>query len=99
LEGDIKACFDELSQKWLEANAPMNKAILHKWLTAGYMEQNHLYSTEKGTPQGGIASLALANLALDGLEKRLRDKFGATSQARSKTQINLIRYADDVRRS
>jgi RNA-directed DNA polymerase len=95
LEGDIKACFDELSQKWLEANAPMNKAILHKWLTAGYMEQNHLYSTEKGTPQGGIASPALANLALDGLEKRLRDKFGATSQARSKTQINLIRYADD----
>lgn len=95
LEGDIKGCFDELSQKWLEANVPMNKAILHKWLTAGYMEQNQLYPTEKGTPQGGIASPALANLALDGLEKRLRDKFGPSSRARNKTQINLIRYADD----
>jgi RNA-directed DNA polymerase len=95
LEGDIKACFDELSQKWLEANVPMNKAILHKWLTAGYMEQNQVYPTEKGAPQGGIASPALANLALDGLEKRLRDKFGASSRARNKTQINLIRYADD----
>ena len=95
LEGDIKACFDELSQKWLEVNAPMNKAILHKWLVAGYVEQNHLYPTEKGTPQGGIASPALANLALDGLEKRLRDKFGTSSRARNKTQINLIRYADD----
>ncbi len=95
LEGDIKACFDELSQKWLEANVPMNKAILHKWLTTGYMEQNQLYPTEKGTPQGGIASPALANLALDGLEKRLRDKFGTSSRARNKTQINLIRYADD----
>jgi len=95
LEGDIKACFDELSQKWLEANVPMNKAILHKWLTAGYMEQNQLYPTEKGTPQGGIASPALANLALDGLEKRLHDKFGTSSRARNKTKINLIRYADD----
>jgi RNA-directed DNA polymerase len=95
LEGDIKACFDELSQKWLEANVPMNKAILHKWLTAGYIEHNHLYPTEKGTPQGGIASPALANFALDGLEKRLRDKFGRSSRARNRTQINLIRYADD----
>ena len=95
LEGDIKACFDELSQEWLEANIPMNKAILHKWLTAGYMEDNRLYPTEKGTPQGGIASPALANFALDGLEKRLRDKFGTSSRARRKTKINLVRYADD----
>lgn len=95
LEGDIKACFDELSQKWLETNVPMNKAIMHKWLTAGYMEQNQWYPTKKGAPQGGIASPALANYALDGLEKRLRDKFGTSSRARNKTQINLIRYADD----
>lgn len=92
LEGDIKGCFDELSQKWLEANAPMNKAILHKWLTAGYIEQKYLYPTEKGVPQGGIISPALANLALDGLEKRLRDRFGTT---RGNNLINLIRYADD----
>ena len=33
LEGDIKGCFDNISHQWLLANIPMNKAILHKWLS------------------------------------------------------------------
>ncbi len=38
LEGDIRACFDELSHDWLLAHIPMDKAILRKWLKAGYVE-------------------------------------------------------------
>src|SRR4029450_13575231 len=38
LEGDIRACFDELSHDWLLAHIPMDKAILRKWLKVGYME-------------------------------------------------------------
>tara|TARA_R110001592_G_scaffold267611_1_gene533671 strand:+ start:28183 stop:28656 length:474 start_codon:yes stop_codon:yes gene_type:complete len=68
LEGDIKGCFDNISHDWLLANVPMDKAILRKWLKAGYMESNRLNSTDAGTPQGGIISPVLANLALDGLE-------------------------------
>ena len=60
LEGDIKGCFDAISHEWLLTHIPMEKAILKKWLKAGYMEQNVLYPTEAGTPQGGISALRSA---------------------------------------
>jgi RNA-directed DNA polymerase len=88
-EGDIKACFDEISHSWLMENVLMDKTILQQWLTAGYMENGAFYDTESGTPQGGIISPALANLALDGLEdvvKQATDKID---------KVNIIRYADD----
>src|SRR5260221_14170001 len=56
LEGDIQGCFDAISHEWLLTHIPMEKAILKKWLKAGYMEQSILYPTEAGTPQGGIIS-------------------------------------------
>src|SRR5713101_245273 len=56
LEGDIKGCFDAISHTWLLAHIPMEKAILKKWLKAGYMEQDVLHPTEEGTPQGGICT-------------------------------------------
>jgi RNA-directed DNA polymerase len=55
-EGDLKACFDRISHNWLLANTPMNQAILHKWLKAGFIEKNVLKPTEAGTPQGGICA-------------------------------------------
>jgi len=39
------------------------------------MERNLLYPTDAGTPQGAICSPAIANMALDGLETRLRTAF------------------------
>lgn len=95
LEGDIKACFDTISHGWLMANIPMEKAVLHKWLKAGYMEKGRLYPTQEGTPQGGIASSVLANMALDGLEKALRQRFPTTTLAGKQAKVHLIRYADD----
>lgn len=96
LEGDIKGCFDNISHDWLIANVPMDRAILRKWLKAGYMESNRLNSTEAGTPQGGIISPVLANLALDGLEKVLESHFGKkNTKASYKTKVNYVRYADD----
>lgn len=67
LEGDIQSCFDKISHEWLFAHIPMEKDILRKWLKAGYMEKNALHATEEGTPQGGIISPVIANMALDGL--------------------------------
>ena len=70
-----QACFDQISHEWLLANVPMDKAILRKWLKAGFMEKRVLYPTEEGTPQGGIISPVLANLALDGLERTTCEKY------------------------
>jgi RNA-directed DNA polymerase len=95
LECDIKACFDKISHEWLEEHIPMEKAILRKWLRAGYMEKRILYPTTEGTPQGGVASPTLANLVLDGLEKELRERF-CTPKSIYNAKVNLIRYADDI---
>jgi hypothetical protein len=45
LEGDIQGRFDNISQDWLIANIPVDKAILQKWLKAGYLYQNELLPT------------------------------------------------------
>jgi len=95
LEGDIKACFDQISHNWLVANIPMDKAILRKWLKAGYMEKEVFHPTEAGTPQGGIASPVLANLTLDKLERELKDRFCEKSRNRLSTGVNYVRFADD----
>ena len=96
LEGDIKACFDEISHEWIEENIPMEKETLHRWLKAGYMEKNQCFPTKAGTPQGGIASPVLANMTLDGLEKTLRDTFGSPRTRRARRrQIHFCRYCDD----
>ncbi|WP_373452794.1 reverse transcriptase domain-containing protein [Caballeronia sordidicola] len=49
LEGDIRACFDEISHSWLVTNVPTDTVILRKWLTAGYIEDRQLFPTEAGT--------------------------------------------------
>lgn len=94
LEGDIKACFDRISHTWLLGHVPMEQAILRKWLRAGFMEQHVLYPTDEGTPQGGIISPTLANLALDGLERLLLQRFPKPKNGYN-AKVNLIRYADD----
>ncbi len=98
LEGDIRACFDQIAHEWMMTHIPMDHGILHKWLTAGYLEQNVLHPTETGTPQGGICSPVIANMALDGLEARLRTAFPRSvwnGQRRVCPKVNLIRFADD----
>ena len=99
LEGDIKSCFDRISHDWLLAHVPMDRAILQKWLKAGYMDKHVFHETTDGTPQGGIISPALANCALDGLERLLKEKFPARkllpSLGGKLPCVHFIRYADD----
>lgn len=89
LEGDIRACFDQISHPWLLQHVPMDKRVLSKWLKAGYMEKGQLFPTDAGTPQGGIISPILANLALDGLEEAVQ------AVARKSDKVHFVRYADD----
>jgi len=43
LEGDIRACFDEISHEWLLQHIPMDKQILQAWLKAGYREKGNCF--------------------------------------------------------
>ncbi len=94
LEGDIQSCFDRISHEWLLAHVTLDKTILRRWLKAGFMEQGQFNPTEAGTPQGGIISPVLANLALDGLEQELQRQF-AKPVAGHNPKVHLVRYADD----
>jgi RNA-directed DNA polymerase len=88
-EGDIKGCFDNISFRWILRNIPMDKAVLHKWLKAGYVENGIHYPTRKGVPQGGIISPTISNMVLDGLEETVR------CAVPRRCRINFVRYADD----
>ena len=90
LEADIKACFDEIDHDWLIQHCHMDKRILKQWLKSGYIDQGVFRQTDKGTPQGGIISPVIANMALNRLETTLQSVV-----ARWGACINVIRYADD----
>jgi len=85
LEADIEAFFDTLSHEWLLRNIPMKREMLEKFLKAGFINTRTraVHETPMGTPQGGVISPILANMALDGLEGALGDRF------------RLVRFADD----
>lgn len=95
LEGDIKSCFDKIQHEWLVNNIPLENGIVTKWLKTGYMDKNTLFPTYEGTPQGGIISPTLANMALDGLEKVIHSHFRSNTKKIMKYKVNFIRYADD----
>ena len=95
LETDIEKCFDRISHTALLAklNAimPIHR-LVREWLKAGIMDDGELLFPEAGTPQGGVISPLLANIALHGLEEAL------VRIAPGKPKVGVIRYADDVRR-
>ena len=93
LEADIKGCFDNISHDWMLANIPTDKAMLQKWLKAGFVYQHTLFPTVAGTPQGGIISPVAANMTLDGLQATLHEAFPASRRLSPK--MNMVRYADD----
>ncbi|VFR52403.1 Retron-type RNA-directed DNA polymerase [plant metagenome] len=95
LEGDIRGCFDNFSHSWLLEHIPMDKTILRRWLEAGYVDEGTLFESRAGTPQGGVISPVLANMALDGLEAAVLASTGGSERAHRRAKLNVIRYADD----
>ena len=96
LDADIEGCFDHISHDWLLSNIPMDKGILRKWLKAGVIDFGNLKATTEGTPQGGIISPTLANMALDGLEAELAAHFGSKGSKKARQhKVYMVRYADD----
>jgi RNA-directed DNA polymerase len=95
LEGDIKGCFDNIDFQWILDHIPVERRVLESWLNAGFIEQQTLFPTSAGVPQGGIISPTIANMVLDGMQRLLREQFPVDRNKKSKHQVHLVRYADD----
>ncbi len=95
LDADIKGAFDHISHDYLlKAIGPVpGKELIKQWLKAGYVEQEMFYATEQGTPQGGVVSPLLANIALHGMEEAIGVKYDYRGQLVGKRAV--VRYADD----
>ena len=92
LDADIEKCFDRISHeallRKLNAMQPVTR-LVRAWLKAGIVDGNEMIFPEAGTPQGGVISPLLANVALHGLE-------AIAQAAPRKDRAILIRYADDL---
>lgn len=91
LDADIAQCFDQINHQELlrKLNTfPTLRRQIKAWLESGVMEKSELFETVKGTPQGGVISPLLANIALHGMAEQLKNLQG------EKDAI-LIKYADD----
>ncbi len=68
------------------------KRDIKQWLKAGVLDNGVFEKTETGTPQGGVISPLLANIALEGMARLIETQFPKKG---NKNQAVLIRYADD----
>lgn len=94
-DADIKGAFDNIDQeallRKLQASPILSRAI-KGWLHAGVMEGQIFSPTEKGTPQGGVISPLLMNVALHGMEQAVTKGY---SKSHAVEKPLLVRYADD----
>lgn len=95
LDADLAKCFDRIDQTALLAKlntSPKLRRVIKGWLKAGVMNDEELFPTTAGTPQGGVLSPLLANIALHGLETIISEKF---PRRRNVSPPKVVRYADD----
>jgi RNA-directed DNA polymerase len=95
VDADITGCFDNIDHQFLLniIGSVPGRELIKQWLKAGYVDKGVLYDTEAGTPQGGVISPLLANIALHGMEKALGVKFDKQGQIHGPRAV--VRYADD----
>ena len=98
VDADIKGAFDNIRHATiLEALAGFPaRHLVRQWLTAGIVDRGVFAATTAGTPQGGIVSPLLANIALHGMESAVGvayQKLGDSYAIISKRA--MVRYADD----
>jgi RNA-directed DNA polymerase len=90
LDADIKGFFDNIPHAVIMAGLAAEVAdgnilrIVERFLKAGVMEDGALSPTSMGTPQGGVISPLLANIALNNLDWQLQN-----------ADFRFVRYADD----
>ena len=103
LDADIAQCFDRIDHEALlkKLNTfPTLCRQIRAWLKAGVIEGKQWFKTSEGTPQGGTVSPLLANVALHGLEDRIKQAFPVRKvtiggKRKRIATPDVIRYCDD----
>jgi RNA-directed DNA polymerase len=106
LDADIAKCFDRINHEALLTKLNTMPHLLRQikaWLRCGVLDGMKYFDTIEGTPQGGVISPLLANVALHGMENLINQVFGGgyyiSPQGKRKrytsNTVRLIRYADD----
>ncbi|MET9619112.1 group II intron reverse transcriptase/maturase [Kitasatospora indigofera] len=101
LDADLSAAFDRIDHDHLMSSIGQFPArdLIRGWLKAGVVDRGRFAPTEEGTPQGGVISPLLMNVALHGLEQAAGCHYrvaraGREPGASPGTPV-LVRYADD----
>jgi RNA-directed DNA polymerase len=101
LDADLAAAFDRIDHGHIIAQIgtfPARELVV-KWLKSGVVEKGLLTPTEEGTPQGGVISPVLLNIALHGMEKAAGVRYRASGINAGRVMPGspvLVRYADDL---
>ncbi|USR93062.1 group II intron reverse transcriptase/maturase [Phormidium yuhuli AB48] len=101
LDADIAKCFDRINHDYLlsKLDCPsVYKRSIRQWLKAGVLDNGVFEATETGTPQGGVISPLLANVALHGMIDSVVNAFPSKKTIDGKQEWyrpKIIRYADD----
>jgi RNA-directed DNA polymerase len=96
LDADLKAAFDRIDHNFLlEAigTFPAREQI-REWLKAGVVDRGRYAPTKEGTPQGGVISPLLLNIAMQGMEEAAGARYDKNCHAKPGTPA-VITYADD----
>jgi len=101
LDADLAAAFDRIDHDHLLSQLGTFPARGHvaDWLAAGVVEDGRFTPTDAGTPQGGVISPLLLNVALHGMEDAAGVRYqrvGKDAAATAPDSPVLIRYADDL---
>jgi RNA-directed DNA polymerase len=96
LDADIKGAFDNIGHDQLvkAIGSFTAKGLIRAWLKSGYVENDAWHSSESGTPQGGVISPLLANIAMHGMENALGVTYRKGRGTIEGTRA-VVRYADD----
>ena len=102
LDADLAAAFDKIDHSRLLGALGSFPArdMIRDWLKAGVFEKGKGFApTEEGTPQGGVISPLLLNVALHGLETAAGVRYVTSGRNAGETKAGspvVIRYADDM---
>jgi RNA-directed DNA polymerase len=100
LDADISKCFDQINHEYLLNKChtyPEMRKQIHAWLKAGILDGGDYAFPEMGTPQGGVISPLLSNIALHGLRDSLDVYINTLGGHRpnNRQALTFVRYADD----
>ena len=101
LDADLAGAFDRIAHDHIliMLGTFPARGVVKQWLKAGVVENGRLHRTEEGTPQGGVVSPVLLNVALHGMEQAAGVRYHTTGRAAGWAVAGspvLVRYADDL---